>query len=198
MKKFFALLMMVGMILTLGQGEVSAQGKILVAYFSRTGEESGVGNISKGNTAIVAEIVAQKTGGDLFEIKTVTPYPFNYKECTEIAQREKSAKARPALSTAVSNFAQYDTIFIGMPVWWGDAPMAVYTFLESYDFSGKTVVPFVTHAGSGLSGIDRKIGAVCTNSKILPGFEIRGATAQNNAAQTESQVASWLKKIGVN
>ena len=197
MKKILALLAIVGMIFTVGQSAASAQGKILVAYFSRVGNEYGVGNITKGNTAIVAEIIAQKTGADLFEIKTVKSYPADYDECTKIASREKSEKARPALSTSVTNFEQYDTIFLGCPIWWGDMPMAVYTFLESYNFSGKTIIPFVTHGGSGLSGVDRRISATCSNSKILSGFAIYGTTAQNNRAKTNSEVDGWLKKIGM-
>lgn len=196
MKKILALLAIVGMIFTVGQSAAAAQGKILVAYFSRIGNEYGVGNITKGNTAIVAEMIAQKTGADLFEIKTVKNYPADYDECTKIASREKSEKARPALSTSV-DLAQYDTIFIGAPIWWGDLPMAVYTFLESYNFSGKTIIPFVTHGGSGLSGVDRKISATCSNSKVLSGFAISGSVAQNNRAKTNTEVGNWLKKIGM-
>ena len=196
MKKILALLAIVGMIFTVGQSAAAAQGKILVAYFSRVGNEYGVGNITKGNTAIVAEMIAQKTGADLFEIKTVKNYPADYDECTKIASREKSEKARPALSTSV-DLAQYDTIFIGAPIWWGDLPMAVYTFLESYNFSGKTIIPFVTHGGSGLSGVDRKISATCSNSKVLSGFAISGSVAQNNRAKTNTEVGNWLKKIGM-
>ena len=193
MKKFLALLAIVGMIFTFGQSAASAQGKILVAYFSRVGNEYGVGNIKKGNTAIVAEIIAQKTGADLFEIKTVKNYPFDYDECTKVASREKAEKARPELAATVKNFEQYDTIFIGGPIWYGDYPMAIYTFLESYDFSGKTI----THGGSGLSGVDQRITLTCPNAKQLQGFEIRGVTAQKDFSQTESKVSDWLKKIGI-
>ena len=197
MKKFLALLAIVGMIFTFGQSAASAQGKILVAYFSRVGNEYGVGNIKKGNTAIVAEIIAQKTGADLFEIKTVKSYPNDYDECTKVASREKAEKARPELAATVKNFEQYDTIFIGGPIWYGDYPMAIYTFLESYDFSGKTIIPFTTHGGSGLSGVDQRITLTCPNAKQLQGFEIRGVTAQKDFSQTESKVSDWLKKIGV-
>ena len=195
MKKFLALLMLVGMVFTFGQSAAFAQGKILVAYFSRVGEEYGVGNIQKGNTAIVAEIIAKKLGADLFEIKPVKSYPVNYKECTEIASREKAQNARPKLATRVDNFADYDTIFVGSAVWYADAPMCVYTFLESYDFSGKNIVPFVTHGGSGLSGIDQRFALACPNSKILQGFAISGRTAQKNFSETDSKVTDWLKKI---
>ena len=197
MKKFLALLAIVGMIFTFGQSAAAAQGKILVAYFSRVGNEYGLGNIKKGNTAIVAEIIAQKTGADLFEIKTVKNYPVDYDECTKVASREKAENARPELTTTVENFAQYDTIFLGGGIWWGDYPMAVYTFLESYDFYGKTIIPFVTHGGSGLSGVDQRIMLACPNSKILQGFAIRGTTAQNNFSETKKQVSDWLDKLEI-
>lgn len=195
MKKFFALLLTFGIFFTLGNNFVSAQGKILVAYFSRVGNEYGVGNIQKGNTRIIAEIIAQKTGGDLFEIKTVTPYPVDYDACTKIASREKATKARPELVGKVENFSEYDTIFLGYPIWYGDAPMAVYTFLESYDFGGKNLVPFCTHGGSGLSSTDQQFALVCPDAKILQGFEIRGSIAQKNFSESEQKVSAWLNKI---
>ena len=195
MKKFLALLIAAVMVFTFGQSAVSAQGKILVAYFSRVGNEYGVGNIKKGNTAIVAEIIAKKLDADLFEIKPVKNYPVSYDECTKIASQEKAQNARPELATRVENFDDYDTVFVGSGVWWGDAPMCVYTFLESYDFSGKNIVPFVTHGGSGLSGIDQRFALACPNSKILQGFAISGRTAQKNFSETESKVVEWLQKI---
>lgn len=195
MKKFFAMLIAAVTIFTFGQSAAFAQGKILVAYFSRVGEEYGLGVIKKGNTAIVAEIISQKLGADLFEIKPVKSYPVSYDECTKVASREKAENARPELATRVDNFADYDTIFVGTPVYWGDAAMPVYTFLESYDFAGKTIVPFVTHGGSGLSGVDQRITLVCPNAEILQGLAIRGATAQKNFSETEKAVSDWLKKI---
>ena len=194
-KKILAFLMSAGLFFTLGNNFASAQGKILVAYFSRTGNEYGVGNIQKGNTKIIAEIIAQKVGGDLFEIKTVTPYPVDYQECTKVASREKSAKARPELVGKVENFSEYDTIFLGYPIWYEDAPMAVYTFLESYDFGGKNIVPFCTHGGSGLSSTDQQFVLVCPSAKILKGFEIRGTIAQKNFSESEQKVSAWLNKL---
>ncbi len=96
--------------------------KILVVYFSRTGEEYNVGKITKGNTAIVAEYIAQKTGADMFEIKPATPYPDEYKACTELAKRELESNARPALAKNIDNLAQYDTIILGYPIWWSALP----------------------------------------------------------------------------
>ena len=196
MKKILSFLLVLGIFFTLGNNSASAQGKILVAYFSRVGNEYGVGNVQKGNTAIIAEIIAKKTGGDLFELKPVKSYPVDYDECTKIASREKASKARPELVGAVENFSQYDTIFVGYPIWYGDAPMAVYTFLESYDFGGKNIVPFCTHGGSGLSSTDQQFALVCPSAKILQGFEIRGTVAQKNFDESEKKVSAWLNKIG--
>ena len=169
---------------------------ILVAYFSRTGENYNVGYIEKGNTHIVADMIAEQTGGDTFEISTITPYPDDYDECTDIARQEHSENARPELSASVENMEDYDTIFLGYPIWWSDMPMAVYTFLESYDFSGKTIIPFSTHEGSGLASTESSIAEICPDSEILEGLSIRGTVAQNSQDEAETAVTDWLKEIG--
>lgn len=195
-RNFIKLAGTAGFLFSFGKVQAASNEKILVAYYSRTGEEYGLGHITKGNTAIVAEIIAQKTGGDLFEIKPVTPYPDSYEECKKIASREKATKARPPFVGSV-DISGYDIIFIGYPIWYGDAPQIVYTFLEGSDFSGKKIVPFCTHGGSGLSSTDQTISLTCPKAKILQGFEIRGATAQNNFNQTEARVVEHLKKLGL-
>ena len=174
MKKIFLLLLMILTVSGCGNSEQSkipaaseksqapaqtsvADKKILVVYFSRTGEEYNVGTITRGNTAIVAEYIAQKIGADIFELKPVTPYPDAYDACTELAKRELESNARPAIAGNIDNLAQYDTIFIGYPIWWGAVPRILLTFLESNDFSGKTIIPFCTHGGSGLAGTEREI-----------------------------------------
>lgn len=168
--------------------------KVLVAYFSRTGEQYSVGNITEGNTAIVAKIIAEKTNGDLFEIKVAQDnYPKDYTALTEYAQKEKTENARPKIVGKVDKFVDYDTIFIGYPIWWGDKPMPVYTFLESYDFNGKTIVPFATHEGSGFCGTD---GMTKTGAKVLKGIGIYGHVAQNDRAKADKQVTEWLKGLG--
>lgn len=170
--------------------------KNLIVYFSRTGEQYSVGNISKGNTAIVAEMIAEQTGGDLFEIKLQNDnYPAGYKALTEVALVEKNSNARPEIIGDVNNFAEYDTIFIGCPNWWADMPMAVYTFIEKHDWNGKTVIPFVTHEGSGLSSIPNKI-KTATGAKVLDGIAIYGHEAQNSRDSAKNKVVNWLQKIG--
>ena len=174
----------------------SADKKILVVYFSRTGEEYNVGKITKGNTAIVAEDIEQKIGADTFEIKPATPYPDEYEPCTEIAKRELESNTRPALAKNIDNLAQYDTIFLGYPIWWGDMPMVVYTFLESGDFSGKTIIPFCTHGGSGLGNTERAIEKTCPNAKVLDGLAIVGKRCQDEPAAVAKEVDAWLKGLG--
>lgn len=187
-----------GLTLSLGGVASAAAGeKILVVYFSRTGEEYGLGHIAKGNTAIVAECIALKTGGDLFEIKPVTPYPDSYEDCKTVASREKATNARPAFVGGVENFSQYTTIFIGYPIWYGAYPQVVATFLESYDFGGKKIVPFCTHGGSGLSSTDQSIALACPAATVLKGFAIRGATAQRDPAQIDKTVTENLKRLGL-
>lgn len=169
---------------------------ILVAFFSRAGENYNVGVIEKGNTHIIAEMIAEQTGGDLFHIQTVTPYPEDYQECTDVAQQELRDNARPELAAAVENFEDYDTIFLGYPNWWGDMPMAVYTFMESYDFSGKTIVPFATHEGSGLSSTESSIATVCSGAEVLDGLAVRGSVAQNSQSEASEAVVNWLRDTG--
>lgn len=171
--------------------------KILIAYFSRTGENSGVGYIEKGNTEIVAEMIADETGGDLFKIDTVNPYPDDYKQCVDIAKTEKENNARPQIKGAVNNMEDYDVIFLGYPIWWGDMPMAVYTFLDDYDFNGKTIIPFATHEGSGLGSTPDNIAEECSGAKILKGLAMRGRQAQNEQDKARQEVAEWLKQIGI-
>ncbi|MDE7303853.1 MAG: NAD(P)H-dependent oxidoreductase [Oscillospiraceae bacterium] len=171
--------------------------KILVAFFSRADENYGVGFIEKGNTHIIADMLAEEMNPDTFEIVRVTPYPEAYRDCTDEAQEEKTANARPELTAAVENFDYYDTIFLGYPNWWGDMPMPVYTFIESYDFSGKTVIPFCTHAGSGLSGTVQTLRDKLENAEVLNGFEIAGTTAQNNQDEAKEAVLSWIDELDI-
>lgn len=168
--------------------------KTLVAFFSRAGENYAVGHIEKGNTHIIAEMIAAETGGDLFHIQPVTPYPDDYTECTEVAKRELNAHARPAIQGDAA-VEDYDIIFIGYPNWWGDMPMPVYTFIEKHDWQGKTVIPFCTHEGSGLSATENKSKSACKGATVLKGLAVRGATAQNKREQARQSVKNWLSKL---
>ena len=170
---------------------------ILVLYFSRTGEQYNVGVIEKGNTAIVAEMVAEATGADLYEILPADDhYPMTYKELTDVALQEQRDHARPAYAGQLPDFDRYDTIFIGAPVWWGDWPMIMYTVFESTSLSGKTLIPFSTHAGSGLSGFDRSLAAAYPECTVDKGLAIAGTDAQNHPDKVQTSVAAWLDKLG--
>ena len=177
--------------------EPAAVTKILVVYFSRTGEQYSVGNIDKGNTAIVAEMVAEKTGADLYEILPETDYyPYTYKELTDVAKKEQNEKARPKIKGNLPDVSKYDTVFIGAPVWWGDWPMICYTFFESVDLSGKNLVPFSTHEGSGLSGFDRKLASAVPGATVLTGQAFRGGDCQNKQADVRADVNKWIDGLG--
>lgn len=169
--------------------------KVLVVFFSHTGENYGVGNITKGNTCIVAEMIAETTGGELFEIVPVQKYPKTYDACVDLAKKEKSADARPAIEGDIA-VEDYDTVFIGYPNWWGDMPMPVYTFIERHDWQGKNVIPFCTHEGSGLSNTERYIAETCNGATVGKGLSMRGTTAQNSREQAKKSVLTWLERAG--
>ena len=169
---------------------------ILVAYFSRADENYNVGTIDKGNTQIVAEYIASEVGAESFHIETVTPYPADYDECCDVAKQELADKARPEIQGGVENMEQYDIVFLGYPIWWGDMPMAVYTFMDSYDFSDKVVIPFNTHEGSGESGTYSAIGSYLPNAQVLDGMAIQGKTAQEFNSDTQQSVRDWLDGLG--
>ena len=169
----------------------------LVLYFSRTGEQYVVGVIDKGNTAIVAEMIAEETGADLFEVLPADDhYPTTYNELTDMARQEQNDNARPAYSGELPDLGGYSTIFIGAPVWWGDWPMIMYTVFENNDFSGKTLIPFSTHEGSGLAGFDRKLEDACPGAEVGKGLAVKGSDAQNEQEKVRESVGSWLAEHG--
>ena len=172
---------------------------ILVVYFSRTGEQYSVGVIDKGNTEIVAEMIAEQTGADLFQILPEEGhYPETYDELADLAKQEQTEEVRPQIINEVPDLAPYDTIFIGSPVWWGNWPMILYTFFEENQeaLAGKTLIPFSTHAGSGLSGFDEKLAADCPDSTVGKGFSVEGAKAQNDPEAVRAEVKEWLTELG--
>jgi flavodoxin len=163
----------------------------LIAYYSRKGNNYVGGrivNLPVGNTEVIAKKIKGITGGELFEINTIKPYPADYTETTNVARDELHKNARPELTDFVKNMADYDVIYLGYPNWWGTFPMAVFTFLESYDFTGKKIVPFCTHEGSGIGNSQRDIKKLCPTAEVLPGIAIRGGSV----AGADNLVKNWL------
>lgn len=187
--------------------EAAAQSSLLVAYFSYAEnaalpddvDASASASIQPwngaltGNTGVVADMIAQATGADLFSIRTVEQYPDTYDATLDQGQQEQSEGARPELATHLENLDSYDTIFLGFPNWWGDMPMAVYTFLDEVDLSGKTVIPFVTSGGSGFSNTISTIQQMELQATVQEGLSI-GASSATGAQQ---QVESWLSELGL-
>lgn len=172
----------------------AASGKSLVVYFSRTGEQDKVGVIEKGNTKIVAEMIAEKVGADTFEIVPKTDnYPMTFDALCDVAKEEQNNNARPEIKDTVNDFDTYDTIYLGYPIWWADLPMICYTFLESYDYNGKTIIPFCTHEGSSDANTQKKIQSAVPNATVKEVLAIRGQDAQNNQDEVKKQIEDWLK-----
>lgn len=172
--------------------------KKLVVFFSHTGENYNVGYIEKGNTHIIADMIADATGADRFEIVPEKGYPQDsYDECIKIAKQELQQNARPAVKGDIA-VEDYDVIFIGYPNWWGNPPMCVYTFIEKHDWTGKTVIPFITHEGSGMGGTDRKIAVVCEGGDVAvgKGLAVQGKVAQENRQSAQESVNNWLEGLG--
>ncbi len=159
----------------------SVSGNVLVVYFSHT-----------GNTETVANFIHEAVGGDIVKLEIEEQYTDNYNDLLDIAQEEQNENARPALSTQIDNIEDYDTIFLGYPIWWGDMPMALYTFLDEYDLSGKTIAPFTTSGGSGLSGTPSNIADEESGATVTEGLSIR----DDNVENSQSEVNEWLSEIG--
>lgn len=168
--------------------------KPLIVYYSRKGEnywDGQIRSLPKGNTEVVAEMIADITGGDLFEIDTVQPYAAGYRDCVQQAVTEFRQNARPALKAYPDSLDGYDVIFVGYPNWCGTMPMAVFTFLEHFDLTGKRILPFCTNEGSGMGHSEQDLNRVCTGATVEPGLSIRGC----QAAGSRDQVADWVKHL---
>lgn len=194
---------------TEGTGEVKTEKneKVLIAYFSY-GENAALPdgvdastsasiNIrngkTTGNTGAIADMIAEKTGGELHSILTEEKYPADYNEVVEQGKAENQADLRPELISEIENLDEYDTIFVGFPNWWYDMPMAMYSFFDEYDFSGKTIIPFCTSGGSGFSDSISTIKSLEPNADIVEnGLSISGSRVDN----AQSDVASWLSELG--
>lgn len=180
---------------------------ILVAYFSRVGNtvwEDGVDAVTSaslnvedgeyvGNAEYLAQAAADATGGDLFLIQTAQTYPSDYRETTDAAAVEQDDNARPGLASHVENMDQYDTVVLVYPNWWGTLPMPLYTFLEEYDFSGKTILPLCTHEGSRMGSSERAIAELCPDAVLLDGLAVRGS----GASSAQAEVMEWINGSGI-
>ena len=156
--------------------------KSLVVYFSWS-----------GNTENVAKSIQTQTNSDLFEIVPKTPYSDDYNTVVDLAQEEQKNNARPEIADVIENIEQYDMIYVGFPNWWGDMPMILYTFFDTYDFSGKTIIPFNTHGGSGFSGTIGTIAELEPNAEVNEdGFTV----SRNNVQEAEPDIISWLDELG--
>ncbi|MBQ9042219.1 MAG: hypothetical protein IJ111_05320 [Eggerthellaceae bacterium] len=163
----------------------------IIVYFSRAGENYSVGVVERGNTAILADMIAERTGADAFEIVPAEAYPGGYEDCCDVALEEQHAGARPAYVGDV-DLSAYKTVYLGYPTWWGDLPMCVYTFIESHDWAGKEIRPFNTHEGSGLANTVQTLQSLCSGATVGDGISVRGSVAQNARTEAQSAVDAWL------
>lgn len=182
-----------------------SESKILIAYFSlpenadTSGADAVVGasivldnEKVLGNTEYMAYAIQEAVDGDLFRIETVQQYPLEHEPLVEMADEEQNSNARPELLNRVENMEQYDTIFLGYPNWWGDMPMPLYTFLEEYDLSGKTIIPFSSHGGSGFSRTESTIAQMQPNTSVSE----NGLTvSRNDVADSYEDVFQWAENI---
>jgi len=170
-------------------------GKSVVVFFSRAGENYDVGIIDEGNTSIVAHSIAGKVVSDVFEIVPAEEYPFGYDDCYARAKSEQNSNARPAISDTFDSFDDYDTVYLGYPIWHSDLPMIMLTFIESKDWAGKKVMPFCTHGDSGLCGTDQHIKSLCKGADVKEGLAIKGSDAQAFGMDVDKAINSWLAKV---
>ena len=147
-----------------------------------------------GNNGIIAQYIQEEVSGDLFSIERAEPYPLDYDENVAEANGEQDQDARPALKNRLENLSDYDIIFLGTPNWWGDMPMPMYTFLDEYDFSGKTIVPFNTHRGSGFRSLIESIAEAEPNAEVIrDGFSVYG----ENLEEQRQAVKDWIDGLNI-
>ena len=160
----------------------AAGNKTLVLFFSHS-----------SNTRKLAAMIHDRVGGEMVELKTVNAYTQEYDALTKFAKKEQQANARPSLATELPNLGEYGTVFLGYPNWWGTMPMALFTLLDNYDFSGKTIIPFCTHGGSRLGRSVDDIKKLCPRAKVLKGFSAFG----NRVDGVGNDVDAWLHGLGI-
>ncbi len=171
-------------------------GKILIVYFSRAGENWNVGYVERGNTAIMGDYIQEFTKGDVFEILPQTPYPDDYETMLDVCRQEVDNDVRPAIKTELENLDEYSIVFIGSPIWYARPPMIMRTFYESYPgLANKTIIPFGTHGGSGISSCTNLIKEYFPNTTLLESYGIAGDQIRNE--QSRTNVQSWLQRIGI-
>ena len=167
--------------------------KKLVVFYSRADENYVNGMIKKlelGNTEVAAGIIEKLTDAKMFKIEQMQPYSKDYNECIAQAQADQKRDARPELKRYPETLEDYDTIYLGFPNYWGTMPMAVFTFLEHFDFSGKRIRPFCTHEGSGLGNSIKDIQRLCPDAKIEKGLAIHGGSVE----RSERDIEKWIKQ----
>lgn len=182
---------------------VSKDGKVLVAYFA-VAENSDVDAVSsasvsdvdgetKGRMTALAEMIQEKTGGDLFSIKTSVKYPGDGEMLVEFAQKEQDDDARPELTSHIDNLDDYSVIFVGFPTWWYDMPQILYSFFDEYDFSGKTIIPFNSHNGSQFSGTIETIQELEPDAAVITdGFTVN----ERDVPEAKNDIDEWLSDLG--
>ena len=165
------------------------EGNVLIVFFSHAGENYGVGNIKVGNTKLVADEIQKVTGGDEFEIVAEKNYDMPYDALTKLAKEESEKGEKPSFKGEIKNIDDYDTIFIGGPVWWGTYPRVMFTFFDKYNH--KTIIPFTTHEGSGLGSVVEDLKSIYPNATFKEPFNIYG----HETRKDQSKVYKWLKKL---
>ncbi len=173
----------------------NTNGKNLVVYFSMPDNVDDstvvIDGETLGNTQYMAYVIQETIGADIFRIEPETPYPTDHDELVDIAREEQSNNARPAIKDTIENFDTYENIFVGYPNWWGDMPMILYSFFDKYDFSGKTIIPFNTHGGSGFSGTISTIKEIEPNAEVLDGKSI----SRNDIQDAEQEIVDWVNSL---
>ena len=173
------------------KGIMNKDKKAIVVFFSHAGDNYAVGNIKIGNTKIVADYITAFTGADQFEIKTGKYDGMAYKALCDLAKEEQDNGELPPFEGSV-DLSGYDVIFVGGPVWWGTYPQVMFTFFSKYDLSGKTVIPFTTHEGSGLGNCVEDLKKACPKARVQKGFSIYGHEVRTG----RDTVEQWLKRLG--
>ena len=170
--------------------------KNLVVYFSMPDNVDDstvvIGGETLGNTQYMAYVIEETVDADIFRIEPETPYPTDHDTLVDLAKEEQNNNARPKIKDTIENFDTYENIFVGYPNWWGDMPMILYSFFDEYDFSGKTIIPFNTHGGSGFSGTISTIKELEPNAKVLEGKSI----SRNDIQDAEQEIIDWVKSLG--